>query len=388
MNPDAIDLEAILAGSRTALARAATLLENDRPGAQALHERLLAHCGRAHVVGITGAPGAGKSTLINALLAELVRRGRRAAVLAVDPSSPVTGGALLGDRVRMGDAAEHDAIFIRSVSSRGHLGGLSRTAGRIIDLFDAAGFDTVIVETVGTGQSEVEIARFADTKVVVCPPGLGDEVQAIKGGVLEIADLLVVNKGDLPAAARTAHDLQTSPGLRRREGWQVPVLRTVATTGDGVGALVDRIDEHARVAGCGRRLAGGFGSTTVDASGAASGAAPGAPATAAPQASDEELFQRIRAWRAAGKGVALATVVRTWGSSPRAEGSHLAVEEGGGFIGSVSGGCVEGAVISEAIGVIADGKPKLLDFGVSDEQAWEVGLACGGKVQVYVERVG
>ncbi|MCO5106448.1 MAG: methylmalonyl Co-A mutase-associated GTPase MeaB [Burkholderiaceae bacterium] len=396
MNPDAIDLEAILAGSRTALARAATLLENDRPGAQALHERLLGHCGRAHVVGITGAPGAGKSTLINALLAELVRRGRRAAVLAVDPSSPVTGGALLGDRVRMGDAAEHDAIFIRSVSSRGHLGGLSRTAGRIIDLFDAAGFDTVIVETVGTGQSEVEIARFADTKVVVCPPGLGDEVQAIKGGVLEIADLLVVNKGDLPAAARTAHDLQTSPGLRRREGWQVPVLRTVATTGDGVGALVDRIDEHARAAGRGRRLATGSGAAagatsggTADAAaGVASGTVPGAAVTAAPQASDEELFQRIRAWRAAGKGVALATVVRTWGSSPRAEGSHLAVEEGGGFIGSVSGGCVEGAVISEAIGVIADGKPKLLDFGVSDEQAWEVGLACGGKVQVYVERVG
>ena len=375
MNPDSIDLQAILDGSRTALARAATLLENDRPGAQALHASLASHCGRAHVVGITGAPGAGKSTLINALLAELVRQGRRTAVLAVDPSSPVTGGALLGDRVRMGDAGEHEGVFIRSVSSRGHLGGLSRTAGRIIDLFDAAGFDLVIVETVGTGQSEVEIARFADTKVVVCPPGLGDEVQAIKGGVLEIADLLVVNKGDLPSAARTAHELQTSPGLRRRDGGRVPVLRTVATTGEGVAALVEQIDAHARAAGRGRRLGG-----------AASDATPAA--AAAPQASDDELLQRVRAWRAAGKGVALATVVRTWGSSPRAEGSHLAVEEGGGFIGSVSGGCVEGAVISEAMGVIADGKPKLLDFGVSDEQAWEVGLACGGKVQVYVERVG
>lgn len=372
MNPDPIDLHAILDGSRTALARAATLLENDRPGAQALHAGLVSHCGRAHVVGITGAPGAGKSTLINALLAELARQGRRTAVLAVDPSSPVTGGALLGDRVRMGDAGEHDGVFIRSVSSRGHLGGLSRTAGRIIDLFDAAGFDVVIVETVGTGQSEVEIARFADTKVVVCPPGLGDEVQAIKGGVLEIADLLVVNKGDLPSAARTAHELQTSPGLRRRDGGRVPVLRTVATTGEGVAALVEHIDEHARAAGRGRRLRGAAADV----------------AAAAPQASDDELLQRVRAWRAAGKGVAMATVVRTWGSSPRAEGSHLAVEEGGGFIGSVSGGCVEGAVISEAMGVIADGKPKLLDFGVSDEQAWEVGLACGGKVQVYVERVG
>ena len=225
MNSAATDLPAILAGARTALARAATLLENDRPGADALHASLVPHCGRAHVVGITGAPGAGKSTLINALLAELGRRGRRIAVLAVDPSSPVTGGALLGDRVRMADAGEGDTTFIRSVSSRGHLGGLSRTAARLIDLFDAAGFDPVIVETVGTGQSEVEIARFADTNVVVCPPGLGDEVQALKAGILEVADLLVVNKGDLPAAARTAHDLQTAPGLRRRDGWQVPVLR-------------------------------------------------------------------------------------------------------------------------------------------------------------------
>ena len=382
MNSAATDLPAILAGARTALARAATLLENDRPGADALHASLVPHCGRAHVVGITGAPGAGKSTLINALLAELGRRGRRTAVLAVDPSSPVTGGALLGDRVRMADAGEGDTTFIRSVSSRGHLGGLSRTAARLIDLFDAAGFDPVIVETVGTGQSEVEIARFADTNVVVCPPGLGDEVQALKAGILEVADLLVVNKGDLPAAARTAHDLQTAPGLRRGDGWQVPVLRTVATSGDGVAALIERIEDHQRVAGRGRRLR----SDTALAQ--PSGAAPAGAAAAAPQAGDDELFQRVHAWRAAGKGVALATVVRTWGSSPRAEGSHLAVEQGGGFIGSVSGGCVEGAVIAEAMTVIADGKPKLLDFGVSDEQAWDVGLACGGKVQVYVERVG
>ena len=382
MNSAATDLPAILAGARTALARAATLLENDRPGADALHASLVPHCGRAHVVGITGAPGAGKSTLINALLAELGRRGRRTAVLAVDPSSPVTGGALLGDRVRMADAGEGDTTFIRSVSSRGHLGGLSRTAARLIDLFDAAGFDPVIVETVGTGQSEVEIARFADTNVVVCPPGLGDEVQALKAGILEVADLLVVNKGDLPAAARTAHDLQTAPGLRRRDGWQVPVLRTVATSGDGIAALIERIEDHQRVAGRGRRLR----SDTALAQ--RSGAAPAGAAAAAPQAGDDELFQRVHAWRAAGKGVALATVVRTWGSSPRAEGSHLAVEQGGGFIGSVSGGCVEGAVIAEAMTVIADGKPKLLDFGVSDEQAWDVGLACGGKVQVYVERVG
>lgn len=367
MNGDTIELKAILEGSRAALARAVTLLENDRPGAQRLHEELAPHRGRAHVLGITGAPGAGKSTLISALLRELRARSRSVAVLAVDPSSPITGGALLGDRVRMSEAGADDGVFIRSVSSRGHLGGLSRTAGRIVDMFDAAGFDVVIVETVGTGQSEVEIAGLADTNVVVCPPGLGDEVQAIKAGILEIADILLVNKGDLPSAARTARDLKIAPGLRHRAGWTVPVLTTVATEGRGVPELIDALDEHGRVAGVGRRLR--------------------STATPAPQASDDELFQHLHDWRAAGKGVALATVVRTWGSSPRAQGSHLAVEEGGAFVGSVSGGCVEGAVIAEALAVIAQGKPKLLEFGVSDQQAWDVGLACGGKVQVYVERI-
>jgi LAO/AO transport system kinase len=366
-----IDLSAILARSRTALARAITLLENDRGGAAELSASLAPHCGRAHVVGITGAPGAGKSTLINALLGEFIRRGRRVAVVAVDPSSPITGGAILGDRVRMGEHGSNDDVFIRSVSSRGHLGGLSRTAGRVIDVFDAAGFDVVIVETVGAGQSEVEVSRYADTNIVVCPPGLGDEVQAIKAGILEIADILVVNKGDLPQAGRTILDMETARGLRHRAGWDVKVLRTVATSGEGVAALVDRIDAHAQVAGVGRRLK----------------SAPAAAALPAPQATDEELFQRMRNWRASGKGVALATVVRTWGSSPRPEGSHLAVEEGGAFVGSVSGGCIEGAVITEAKAAIADGKPRLLEFGVSDELAWEVGLACGGRVQVYVERV-
>ncbi len=372
MNTDRIDPQAVFDGSRVALARAVTLLENDRPGAGELHAALASRRGRAHVVGITGAPGAGKSTLISALLRELRARGRSVAVLAIDPSSPISGGALLGDRVRMGEPGEDEGVFIRSVSSRGHLGGLSRSAERIIDLFDAAGFGVVIVETVGTGQSEIEISRFADTSVVVCPPGLGDEVQAIKAGILEIADVLVVNKADLPLAVRTARDLETAPGLRHRRGWTVPVLSTVATDGKGVAALVDALDRHAEVGGIGRRLRGA----------AAVPGESGAPAT------DDELFEHLQRWRAAGKHVALATVVRTWGSSPRAEGSHLAVEEGGGFVGSVSGGCVEGAVIAEALGVIAQGAPKLLEFGVSDEQAWDVGLACGGKVQVYVERIG
>ena len=357
------------------------------------------------MVGITGAPGAGKSTLISALLRELRARARRVAVLAVDPSSPISGGALLGDRVRMSEAGADEDVFIRSVSSRGHLGGLSRTAGRIIDVFDAAGFNVVIVETVGTGQSEVEISRFADTNVVVCPPGLGDEVQAIKAGILEIADVLVVNKADLPSAARTVRDLKIAPGLRHHVGWKVPVLSTVATEGEGIAALVDALDAHVQVGGIGRRLRGagvpaqpvesesfprgsgsaaGRGESAV--SGQRDGATPGQGEGGAP-ATDDELFEHLQRWRAAGKGVALATVVRTWGSSPRAEGSHLAVEEGGSFVGSVSGGCVEGAVIAEALTVIAQGAPKLLEFGVSDQQAWDVGLACGGKVQVYVERI-
>ena len=369
-----IDPVAVIGGSRPALARALTSIENARPGAAELLASLASHRGRAHVVGITGAPGAGKSTLINALLGELLARGRRIAVVAVDPSSPVTGGALLGDRVRMGGHGADERVFIRSLSSRGHLGGLSRTTAQLVDVFDAAGFDVVVVETVGVGQSEVEIGRVADTKVVVCPPGLGDEVQAIKAGILEIADILVVNKGDSPLAARTMLDLQTSGGLQRDEHWTVPVLRTVATSGEGIAELVERIDAHAHVIGIGRRLRAATPSGASD-------AMPAAPAT------DDELFEQLRRWRTAGRGVALATVVRTWGSSPRPEGSHLAVEESGAFLGSVSGGCIEGAVISEAKEVIADGRPRVLEFGVSDEQAWEVGLACGGRVQVLVERI-
>ncbi len=376
----AIELEAILSRSRPALARAITLLENDRPGAEDLMAELAPRRGRAHVVGITGAPGAGKSTLINALLGEYAKRGRSVAVVAVDPSSPISGGSILGDRLRMDEHGSRDDVFIRSVSSRGHLGGLSRHAGRIIDVFDAVGFDVVIVETVGAGQSEVEIRHFADSNIVVCPPGLGDDVQAIKAGIIEIADLLVVNKADLPQAERTVLDLTSATHLRHRTDWQVQVLRTVATSGEGVPELADAIEEHGRATGIGKRL------RTRQPS-------PPTPLPLAGEGSkgavtDEELFVQMRRWREAGKGVALATVVKTWGSSPRPEGSHLAVEAGGAFVGSVSGGCIEGAVIAEAQAAIADGQPRLLEFGVSDERAWEVGLACGGRVQVFVEKIG
>ncbi len=403
MNPATkIDLAAVLNRSRPALARAITLLENDRPGAAELMAELAPRCGRAHVVGVTGAPGAGKSTLINALIGAFTQRGRSVAVVAVDPSSPISGGSILGDRLRMDEHGNRDDVFIRSVSSRGHLGGLSKTAGRVIDVFDAVGYDVVIVETVGAGQSEVEIRHFADTNIVVCPPGLGDEVQAIKAGIIEIADLLVVNKADQPQAERTVLDLTTATQLRHRADWKVKVLRTVATSGEGVAALVDAIGEHAAATGIGKRLknpsppAPAPRPTAGFAQPAGSGGAkhasrnpaftPQAGEGSVAQASDDELFAQLRRWRAAGKRVALATVVKTWGSSPRPEGSHLAIEEGGAFVGSVSGGCIEGAVIGEAQAAIADGQPRLLEFGVSDERAWEVGLACGGRVQVFVER--
>ncbi|MFS8085299.1 MAG: hotdog fold thioesterase, partial [Acidobacteriota bacterium] len=182
-------------------------------------------------------------------------RGRRVAVAAVDPSSPITGGAVLGDRIRMSDGGAADSVFIRSLASRGRLGGLAGTTRRVVDLLDAAGFDLVIVETVGAGQADVDIAALADTSVVVVPPGLGDDVQAIKAGILEIADLLVVSKGDQPLADRTEREMQEMLHLRaRRAGWRVPVLRTIATAGDGIGVLVDTLAAHASQAGVGRRF--------------------------------------------------------------------------------------------------------------------------------------
>jgi len=247
----------LLAGERRAVARTISRIEQGAPGAAAVRAALGPHLGRAHVIGITGAPGAGKSTLVHALLGELLARGRRVGVVAVDPSSPISGGAVLGDRVRMGTHGAHPDVFIRSVASRGHLGGLSRTTVGIVDVFDAAGFDTVIVETVGAGQSEIEIMRVADTRIVLCPPGLGDDVQAIKAGILEIADLLAVTKSDLAGAQSTARELRDMLQLRARRpdsGWKVVVVCTSAATGEGVAALLDQALAHAAVAGRGRRL--------------------------------------------------------------------------------------------------------------------------------------
>ena len=239
-------IAAILAGERRALARAMSAVENETEAGRALLHQLHSHLGRAHVLGVTGPPGAGKSTLVNALIGEWLVRGGRVGVVAVDPSSPFSGGAILGDRIRMGDHQADERVFIRSLASRGHGGGLSRTAARVIDLLDAAGYEHIIVETVGAGQSEVEVAEVADTRIVVCPPGLGDEVQAIKAGILEIADILVVNKADLPLAGRAERELLGMLSLRHYETWTPQVMRTVATRGEGVKELADMIERHTK----------------------------------------------------------------------------------------------------------------------------------------------
>jgi LAO/AO transport system kinase len=265
-SPDDLS-EAALAGDRRALARLLTAVENRTPLAEAAMRRLYPLAGQAHLVGITGPPGSGKSTLVASLIAELRRIGRSVAVIAVDPSSPITGGALLGDRVRMQAYADDSDVFIRSMASRGHAGGLASTTGAAAAVLDAAGFDTVFVETVGTGQSEVEVAAAADTTVVLEAPEMGDEVQAIKAGLLEVADLVVVNKADKPGAQRTAAQLRAmlvAASPRPRGGDAQPaddrprpkrpeVLLTTAATGAGVPELLAALDRH-RASG---RAAGG-----------------------------------------------------------------------------------------------------------------------------------
>jgi GTPase len=247
-------VEAALSGDRRALARLLTAVENRTPIAEAAMRRLYPRAGRAHTVGITGPPGAGKSTLVAALIGELRRARRPVAVIAVDPSSPITGGALLGDRVRMQAYAEDSDVFIRSMAARGHAGGLSSTSGAAAALLDAVGFDTVLIETVGTGQSEVEVAAAADTTVVLEAPEMGDEVQAIKAGLLEVADIVVVNKADRPGAQRTAAQLRAmlvaAPAADGGDSTGRPrpkrpdVLLATATTGDGIPELLEVLDRR------------------------------------------------------------------------------------------------------------------------------------------------
>lgn len=259
-------VDAALAGDRRALARILTAVENRTPVAEIALRRMYPIAGKAHLVGITGPPGAGKSTLVAALIGIAREAGRAVGVIAVDPSSPITGGALLGDRVRMQSYATDSDVFIRSMAARGHAGGLASTSTAAAAVLDAAGFDLILIETVGTGQSEVEVAAAADTTVVLEAPEMGDEVQAIKAGLLEVADIVVVNKGDRPGAQRTASQLRAMLVATGRAGrakvggalaaedpsapppWPRPkepeVLLTTATTGAGIPELLASLDRH------------------------------------------------------------------------------------------------------------------------------------------------
>jgi GTPase len=245
------DLPAELAsGERRPLARLLTRIETGDRTLRPLLPALFKAGRGAHLVGITGPPGSGKSTLVNALTVAWRRDGKRVGILAVDPSSPYTGGAIMGDRIRMMDHAADRDVFMRSMASRGELGGLAATTWLAVAALDAAGYDPIVIETVGAGQSEVEIARLAETTVVVEVPEMGDEVQAIKAGLLEVADVLVVNKGDRPGAERAVRQLRAMLSTAGGRIARTPpvVLMTTATTGDGVGALTDAIDAHRSVA--------------------------------------------------------------------------------------------------------------------------------------------
>ena len=261
-------LEKVRQGNIRAIARLITAVENDEAAAQSTTAALYAHTGNAHIIGVTGPPGCGKSTLVNELARGFNVRGLTVGIIAVDPSSPFTGGALLGDRVRMADISGLEGVFIRSMASRGTLGGLAEATSSVIKVLDAAGFDVILIETVGAGQAEVDIAAVAHTVLVIEAPGSGDEVQSIKAGILEVADILVVNKADRPSVLRTVNALEmmlhlgqpvTShhqmllPGDRPSpieaqpiagDRWIVPVLQTIAIEGKGVEDLIEKVIEH------------------------------------------------------------------------------------------------------------------------------------------------
>ncbi len=262
-------VQGVLEGNRLLIARAISRIEGESDDAHAMLGALFPHTGHAHIIGVTGVPGTGKSTLVTTLAQHYRMAGMSVGIVAIDPSSPFSGGALLGDRVRMRALSGDSGVFIRSMATRGSLGGLSKTTGDVVSLLDAAGFERIIVETVGVGQAEVEIASTAHTTIVVEAPGMGDEVQAIKAGILEIADILVVNKADRPGADRTVQALalvleieNSRPHVIRHHGqlihvemppdlvsaqegqWPVTVMKTMAMDGEGVAALRIRIEEH------------------------------------------------------------------------------------------------------------------------------------------------
>jgi LAO/AO transport system kinase len=242
------ELDRALSGDTRALARLLSLVEDGSPRVREVVKDLLPRTGHARIIGLTGAPGVGKSTMTAALVGAVRAAGRRVAVLAVDPTSPFTGGALLGDRIRMQQHATDEAVFIRSMASRGHLGGLAAATPQAIRVLDAAGFELIIIETVGVGQAEVAIASLADSVAVLLAPGMGDAVQAAKAGILEVADLYIVNKADKPDAQQVVRDLRGMLALgasqTSQKGWKPPIITTTATTGEGLAELVTRLDAH------------------------------------------------------------------------------------------------------------------------------------------------
>lgn len=238
-------IEGVLAGKQRSIAKAITTIENDELEGHILISKLYSHTGRAHIIGITGAGGAGKSTLIEKLVKEYRHAGKKVGVVAVDPTSPYSGGAFLGDRIRMQELSTDQEVFIRSMATRNYAGGIARATKDAALVLDAAGKDVVIVETAGAGQSEVEIIKIAQTVILVHAPGLGDEIQAIKAGIMEIADIFVVNKADRENASKAVMDIQANLQMNNRQSpWKPPVLKCVALTGQGVDELVQKIEEH------------------------------------------------------------------------------------------------------------------------------------------------
>ncbi len=235
----------LLAGDKRALARAITVVEAGGTPATALVKELFNHSGKAHIIGVTGSPGVGKSTLVDALVTEARKEGKKVAVLAVDPSSPFTGGAILGDRIRMQDHTLDKDVYIRSMANRGHAGGVSLATYDAIRMLEAFGFDVVIIETVGVGQSELAIAQTADTTILVLMPGSGDDIQAIKSGIMEIGDIFVVNKGDLPGANKSATEIIASLELAHHPtSWCPPVIVAISETGEGVDKIWQAVKDH------------------------------------------------------------------------------------------------------------------------------------------------
>ena len=233
------------AGDRRSLARAISAVEEGTPQASVLLAGFSALAGGARRIGVTGAPGVGKSTLVSGLISTIRMEGHTVAVVAVDPSSPLTGGAILGDRIRMQEHVDDPGVYVRSMAGRGHLGGLSASAPKVAEVLDGAGFGIIVIETVGVGQSEVEIMHHADSTVVVVTPGWGDSIQAGKAGLMEIGDVFVVNKADRPGAARARRDLETMLAMGPRRVWRPPVVETVATDGTGLSGLWESLEAHA-----------------------------------------------------------------------------------------------------------------------------------------------